>query len=151
MDKLFKLPRWLLFIISMFLLLSASIYSWYHEKDEYSQLKIKIRKPEKYASKKIHLAYIKIIDINKNMIKAKNRGGDIFILYPANDIQEGGYYSFTGEINPDGRIKIINRYHHSRWVLKHIISLLSLIFVFYYIYKYIRFDKKRYLFYIEET
>ena len=148
LDKFFKLPSWILIIISIFILISLAVYSWYHEKDEYKNTKDKISNYKDNAGEKILISYSKIIEINDQQILVKNRRGDIFTLYPVHSVQKDEYYSFYGKIRKYGRVEIIQQYPHPKWQLKHLLSLLSIILVLYYIIKYIRLDKTSYMLYI---
>ena len=149
-DKFFKLPNWLLIAVSIILLSSLCFYSWFHEKDKYKGIKEKISNFKQNTNKKVVITYTEIIDKNGQEILVKNRRGDLFRLFPVDSIQMDQYYSFSGRIRPDGRVEIIHQYLHPRWQLKHILSLLSVILVLYYIIIYIRFDKNTHMFYIKE-
>ena len=145
-DKFFRLPAWVLILFSLSMLLLLSTYSYYHEKDFYKKLNEQIANPQKNLGKRIYLNYVKIITVNNNEVIAKNRRGDKYRLYPSKDIIPEEYYSFLAKLAPGGKLEIIQQNHQARWQLKHLLSLLSLPFVFYYIYNYIRFDKHSFLF-----
>jgi hypothetical protein len=148
MNKFLQLPAWFLASISLLMLALLSTYSWYHEKDFYKDLNDQIAKPQENLVKKVYINYVKIITIDGDEVTAKNRRGDVYRLYPARNIKQDEYYSFLGKVAPDGKVEIIQPYHQARWQLKHLLSLLSLFLVLYYIIKYIRFDQNSFLFYI---
>jgi hypothetical protein len=148
MDKFFKLPAGILAITSLLMLILLSGYSYYHEKDFFKELNDRIANPQKNQGKNVYLSYVKIISLNNNEAVAKNRRGDIYRIFPTENIKQDEYYSFVVKIVPDGKLEIIQYYHQARWELKHLLSLLSLVLVLYYSFKYIRFDKNVHLLYI---
>jgi hypothetical protein len=147
-DKFFHLPALILIILSLPMLLLLSAYSYYHEKDFFNELNEQITNPQKNLGKTVYLSYVKIAEVNDNEAVAKNRRGDTYLLFPVSNIIQGEYYSFIGKVSLNGKLEIIQQYHQTRWQLKHLLSLLSLLLVLYYIIKYIRFDKNSFLFYI---
>ena len=97
-DKLFRLPAWMLILFSLSSILLLSAYSVYHEKDFFKEINQQIAQPQKNLDKKIYLNYVKIITINNNEVIAKNRRGDMYTLYPSTNIKPDQYYSFQNDI-----------------------------------------------------
>ena len=54
----------------------------------------KISNPIKNSGERILIWYVKIIEVDNQQVMVKNRRGDIFYLYPVDNIEQNEYYSF---------------------------------------------------------
>ena len=142
-NRIFQLPGWALFTVSLLVLFIAGIYSVRQEQQESRRNSIFFKNAALYQGKPVCLSHVNVFQKNTDGVSAvSSRRGKVYqlLINPAL-IQVNQHYSFTGVLNPDGKVIVRNFQHHPHRKLKYIFSLFSLPVVLFLILKYIRWDR----------
>lgn len=142
-NKIFQLPGWVLFTVSLLFLFIAGIYSVWQEQRESLQNTIFFENAAQHQGETVCISHVNVYrKTSRGVLAVSSRRGKKYqlIINPAL-IKLNQHYSFAGVLNPDGKITVRNFQHHPHRKLKYIFSLLSLPVVLFLLLKYIRWDR----------
>jgi hypothetical protein len=139
----FKLPRWLLAITSIIALAILGWTSWQSEERLHMQQDHVFANPERYAGNQVVLRFIYIEEKKNHQVIGVDARNNTYYLNIENPgaIKLNKYYSLVGALQSNGTIQVEKYQLHPHRFWKYSLSLLSLIFVLYYIITSIRWGK----------
>ncbi|MBD3224267.1 MAG: hypothetical protein GF313_06020 [Caldithrix sp.] len=141
MKRIFYLPGWVLFILSLMALCILGYLGWRQAENRYLARQYILEHASEHAEETVCVGYVKIISENRRLITAENSRGDRFQFIRSNISPDiGETWSATGSVNKKGRIHVQQWMHHPMRTSKYVFSALSLVLVLYFIIRYIRFD-----------
>ncbi len=142
-DRLFKLPGWLLAIISLVFLIVTAWSAWRSESTVIQYKRTILQSPEVYAGMRVCMPYARIVRIKRDTAYTVTTARERYrFLVDTNKVRLHQTYSFAGELQSDGSIRVMAVHHHKHRILKYVLSLLSLPIVIYLMVSHFRLDSE---------
>ena len=150
LNSFFKLPGFVLALISIFFLILLGYYCWLSE-EQITDNTIYLKNPQLYEGREILSSFCNVDEKLDNEIISRSKYGRVYyFIIDTNVVELNHIYSFKGNISNEGKIIVTDLQKHPHRILKYLFSLLSFPIIIFLIIKYIRFDTSSFTLLIKE-
>lgn len=127
-------------------LLSLCTYSYFIGKEKDRRLGSLIDNSMPYAGKIVPFSYAQVIGVEKNTFTVKYVRQKVKVFPLPQGLALSSKISFLGELQPDGRFRILEYHIHKGHKLKIYLSVIAMFIVFTLFLRRFRFNPRRFLF-----